>query len=69
MMTTSTETNTKAPTHTAYVVKPNNSHEKSDWYKVGAAWEHGDSSGFNLILNILGQDIMVTVRKNKPKTN
>lgn len=69
MMTTQTEHQSKQPTHTAYIVKAKDGSDKSDWIKVGAAWEHADNSGFNLILTILGHDIMVTVRKNKPKTN
>lgn len=62
-----TETNTKLPTHTVYTLKPKDGTDKPDWIKVGAAWEHGDKGGLNLSLNILGQDVAVTIRRNKPK--
>ena len=62
------ETQTKYPTHTVYTLKEKEGQEKPDWIKVGAAWEHGDQDGMNIILNILGQDVTVTVRKNKPKS-
>ncbi|WP_375444369.1 hypothetical protein [uncultured Fibrella sp.] len=68
-MTTQTETNSKVPTHTVYVVKLKDGADKPDWIKVGAAWEHGDKDGLNLSLTILGQDVPVTIRKNKPKAN
>jgi hypothetical protein len=67
MMTTQTETNSKTPTHTVYMLKPKADSEQSDWIKVGAAWEHGDKDGLNLSLNILGQKVPVIVRRNKPK--
>lgn len=68
-MTIQNETSSKQPTHTVYSVKVKDGSDKTDWIKVGAAWEHGDHQGLNLVLNILGQDVMVTVRKNKPKSN
>lgn len=74
-MTTQTETNAKAPTHTIYVVEARESNGKSDWLKVGAAWEHGDGDGMNLSINTLGAaylrdkgpDATLTVRRNKPQ--
>lgn len=69
MMTIQNETSSKTPTHTVYILKPKPDSEQSDWIKVGAAWEHGDKDGLNLALNILGQTIPVTIRKNKPKTD
>lgn len=69
MMTTLTETNSKAPTHTGYFLKPKAGSEEVDWIKVGAAWEHGDKDGLNLSLKILGQDVSVIIRRNKPKAN
>lgn len=66
MMTNQT-TNAKKPTHTVYSVKTKNDTEKPVWLKVGAAWAHSDGEGLNLILNLLGQDIPLTIRPNKPK--
>ena len=73
MMTTQTETTTKAPTHTIYVVEAKEGAAKSDWYKVGVAWAHGDGEGMNLSINTLGcaylqtrgQEATLTVRRNK----
>ena len=68
-MTTPTETNPKAPTHTVYYLKAKDGTDKPDWIKVGVAWEHGDKDGLNLSLNILGQEVPFTIRKNKPKAD
>lgn len=72
-MTTQTETN-NAPSHTIYVVEAKENNAKSDWHKVGVAWEHNDGEGMNLSINMLGvailqtkgQDATLTVRRNKP---
>ncbi|WP_051041136.1 hypothetical protein [Fibrisoma limi] len=67
MMTTQIETLSKRPTHTAYIVKAKDGTDKSDWIKVGAAWEHSDQAGMNLSLTILGQNVSVIIRRNKSK--
>lgn len=67
MMTNQTETTGKKPTHAVYYLKPKADSDQSDWIKVGAAWEHGDQAGMNLLLNILGQNVPVIVRRIKPK--
>jgi hypothetical protein len=67
MMNNPNENTAKKPTHNIYITKPKAGAEKPDWIKVGAAWEHGDSEGLNLSLNILGETISLVVRKNKPK--
>lgn len=64
---TTQNTTSKKPTHMAYLVKDKNGSDKPVWIKVGAVWEHADKDGFNLILNLLGQDVNLTVRRNKPK--
>lgn len=66
-MTNPNETKKKYPTHTAYVVDKKDGEDKPIWISVGAAWENNDGEGFNLILEILGQKIPLTIRKNKPK--
>jgi hypothetical protein len=66
-MTNETSTNPKYPTHTVYFLKDKEGSEKSEWIKAGVAWEHGDKDGLNLSLTVLGQQIQVVVRKNKPK--
>ncbi len=72
-MTTQTETN-KTPTHTIYVVEAKEGNAKSEWLKVGVAWEHSDKEGMNLLINTLGaaylqargQEATLTVRRNMP---
>lgn len=74
-MTTQTETTSKTPTHTIYVVEAKEGNAKSDWLKVGVAWEHSDNKGMNLSINTLGaaylqtkgQDATLSVRLNKPQ--
>ncbi|GAB3732340.1 hypothetical protein GCM10028816_30400 [Spirosoma lituiforme] len=65
---TNQNTNPKGPSHIVYSVKQKDGSDKAVWIKVGAAWAHSDGEGLNLILNLLGQDINLTIRPNKPKT-
>ncbi|MVM32430.1 hypothetical protein GO755_20455 [Spirosoma sp. HMF4905] len=67
IMTMQTNPQSKAPTHTVYYLKAREGSDKQQWIKVGIAWEHGDKEGLNLLLNTLGQDNALTVRRNKPK--
>ncbi|MEZ0611367.1 hypothetical protein ACAW74_22845 [Fibrella sp. WM1] len=66
-MTTQNQTAPKAPTHGVYFVKKREGTTTPDWIKVGVAWEHGDNEGLNLSLDNLGQNVILTVRRNKPK--
>ncbi|WP_375444359.1 hypothetical protein [uncultured Fibrella sp.] len=69
------QTETKAPTHTIYVVEAKEGNAKSDWLKIGVAWEHSDKEGLNLSINTLGaaylqtkgQEATLSVRRNKPQ--
>lgn len=67
MMTAENQTTAKFPTHTVYYLKNKEGSEKPDWIKAGVAWENSDHKGLNLSLTVLGQQIPVVVRKNKPK--
>ncbi|AUD07250.1 hypothetical protein CWM47_10155 [Spirosoma pollinicola] len=68
MTTTTQNPSSKAPSHFVYSVKQKDGSDKAVWIKVGAAWAHSDGEGLNLILNLLGQDVNLTIRPNKPKT-
>lgn len=61
--TTSTASNSqsKAPTHTAYQVRDGKS-GKSFWTRVGSAWPHADGQGFNVQLDCVPLDGRVTLR-------
>lgn len=40
------------PTYNVYVVKKGQKQEDKDyWTKVGAAWNHADSEGLNIVLD------------------
>lgn len=66
-MTTQTTPEKKRYTHVAYFIKNKADTEKPEWVKVGVGWENADGEGMNLSLDVLGQQIPVTVRKYKPK--
>ncbi len=55
--------NDNRPTHNVYVVKDIGG--KSNWRKVGAAWEHSDKLGMTQIIHLLDMDITLTLRQNK----
>lgn len=55
------------PSHAVYVVEGDG--ENAYWTKVGAAWAHEDSDGFNLQLSCLPLSGRLVVRKPRPKTD
>ncbi|QMW05461.1 hypothetical protein [Spirosoma foliorum] len=77
MMTTQPKIKPHYPTHIIYAVNPKGSQDKSDWFKVGAAWEHGDQKGLNLKINLAalslnhmgGPDATLVIRRDKFKTD
>jgi hypothetical protein len=69
-MSNDTNTNTSnRPTHTAYSVRKykKNGEYKSQYNAIGAAWQHGDGEGFDIILEAFPVNGRVTLRKPKPK--
>lgn len=65
-MSSNENNTTNTPSHNVYFIKEKEGQEKPIWLKVGVAWEHADQEGMNLIVNNLGQDVNLTIRKNKP---
>jgi hypothetical protein len=57
----------KAPSHTAYVVR--NIGEKSYFDRIGAAWENADGNGFTIRLNALPLTGEIVIRKPKSDEN
>ncbi|MBR0967092.1 hypothetical protein JQ554_28080 [Bradyrhizobium diazoefficiens] len=41
-----TKSNTNRPTHLLYVVDSDN----ANWTQIGAAWQHKDSDGMNIVI-------------------
>ncbi len=66
-MTTENTSEKKRYTHVAYFIKNKADTDKPEWVKVGVGWENADGEGMNLSLDVLGQQIPITVRKFKPK--
>lgn len=67
MMNTDTPTEKKHPTHTVYFLTEKKGESKKIWNETGVAWINKDQDGLNLSLRIMGQQIPLVIRKNKPK--
>lgn len=65
MFTIEYEPKSKKPTHTVYHVKAIEGTDQTEWKKIGVAWEHADKQGLNF--GIQGNNLILTIRKNKPK--
>ncbi|MBN9074564.1 MAG: hypothetical protein J0H34_23755 [Rhizobiales bacterium] len=53
------------PSHGVYVVEGEG--EKAFWTKVGAAWAHSDSEGFNVTLTALPINGRIVIRSRREK--
>jgi hypothetical protein len=51
-----------APSHVAYHVCEI-SENKNIWTRIGSAWEHGDTNGFNIQLDMSPMDGRITLRR------
>lgn len=51
----------KTPSHVAYHVRDREG-RKGFWTRIGSAWAHADSKGFNLQLEVVPLDGRVTLR-------
>ncbi|CVI17428.1 conserved hypothetical protein [Agrobacterium fabacearum CFBP 5771] len=56
-------TPTTIPTHHVFVVDGEGAN--AFWTKIGAAWQHADGKGFNMILNAIPLEGRVVVRSVK----
>ena len=54
----------KQPDFIAYSVK-NYGDNQSNWTRIGVAWSHQDSEGFNIVLDNLPLDGKLTLRAPK----
>ena len=65
MSTNDTATASKAPTHVAYHVRDGkNQGDKGFFTRIGAAWPHKDSKGFNIQLDVAPLDGKIVLRLN-----
>jgi len=62
----SDDTKPKQPSHIAYQVREGQD-DKSYFNKVGAAFEHKDGEGFNVILDSMPVDGRITLRTPKER--
>jgi hypothetical protein len=51
MSDTDTNTTPKTPSHTVYHVRDSKGGGKGFWTRIGSAWSHADSKGFNVQLD------------------
>ena len=63
-----TTTSSKTPSHIAYHVKNGNS-GKGRWTEIGAAWANKDGNGFNIQIDTVPLDGLITIRvaSDKPE--
>ena len=61
MTTKYSNSGSKSPTHLAYQVREAKD-GKGFWTKIGAAWAHNDSQGFNIQLDSVPLDGRITLR-------
>lgn len=66
-MTESTSTkSSRSPSHVAYQVREREG-KKAIWTRIGSAWSHADSKGFNIQLDAVPLDGRVTLRTVEDK--
>jgi hypothetical protein len=51
----------RRPSHVAYWVK-DRENKKSEWRRIGVAWQHADGKGFNVALDLQPLDGRITLR-------
>lgn len=66
MSTTDNATASKAPTHIAYQVREREGQD-SIWTRIGAAWQHKDNKGFNIVIEAAPLDGRITLRVRTEK--
>jgi hypothetical protein len=65
-----TMTDSKKPTHRAFVVKQfkdKDGADKSRWLEIGSIWAHRDGKGFDVNLEALPVDGRIVIRLDEPK--
>jgi hypothetical protein len=65
-----TMTDSKKPTHRAFIVKKftdKEGTEKSRWLDIGSVWTHRDGKGFDVNLEALPLDGRIVIRLDEPK--
>jgi hypothetical protein len=69
-MSNDTTTTKQRPTHNAFTVRKYkvNGEHRSQYTKIGAAWQHGDGKGYDVVLECLPVDGRVSLRLNEPKS-
>ena len=57
----------KSPTHIAYAVREGKDQGKGFWTRIGAAWQHKDGKGFNIVLSALPSNGRLVLREYTEK--
>ncbi len=58
----------KAPSHVAYHVRDRKGGD-AIWTRIGSAWQHADSKGFNIQIETVPLDGRINLRTPSEKTN
>lgn len=58
--------NKKAPSHKAFTVEnyKKDGQEKAHWTEIGAAWQHKDGKGFDVVLKLMPLDGRIVIRES-----
>jgi hypothetical protein len=59
---TTAATSGKSPSHVAYQVRDRGEGKKAIWTRIGSAWQHADSKGFNIQLDAVPLDGRISLR-------
>ncbi len=61
----------KQPSHKAFSIENYNKdgEEKSRWTEIGAAWQHKDGKGFDLVLKLMPLDGRIVIREANKETS
>ena len=66
MSTNDNAATAKQPTHIAYQVREREGQD-SIWTRIGAAWQHKDGKGFNIVIEAAPLDGRITLRVRSEK--
>lgn len=70
-MSDTSNNSAKRPSHEVFVTRQVPGREKKRWTKIGAAWEHEDGAGWNILLEAhpIGNQLVMRVRREEDEQN
>jgi hypothetical protein len=66
-MSNTDRNSSKLPSHEVFVTREVPGRERKRWTKIGAAWQHEDGKGFNILLEAhpIGNQIVIRERREE----